>query len=164
MKRKQAEQEPLYVRWRGDLRELVPFISEHASCFSIVERFGDYIKSFRMVPNDGASRNLIEEWLEEHGTIIPPEVKLQRNFRKQPSLKEDRVDEAPPPPEGIIEGLNGDWEYFQKKENARNATQEQWGYKMYTTIPVARCACMRARAENSYIQVEAHISEKSSTR
>ena len=113
-KRKQAEQEPLCVRWRGDLRELVPFVSKHASGFSIVERFGDHIKSFRMVPNDGASRNIIEEWLEEYGTIIPLEANLQRNFRKQPTLKADRVDEAPAPPDGIIEGLNEDWEYFQK--------------------------------------------------
>lgn len=113
-KRKHIKQEPLFVRWRGDLRELVPFVSKHASGFSILERLGDHIKGFRMVPNDNISKDLIEEWLRENGTIIPPEVKIQRNFRKQPTLKADRVDESPPLPNGSIERLNEEWEYFQR--------------------------------------------------
>lgn len=120
-KGKHAEQEPLRVTWRGDLRELGPIISKYASGFSIVERLGKNFKILRMVPNDDTSRNLIEEWMEEHGTVILPQVNIQRSFRRQPtirtiqypSMKADRVDESPAPPDGIIEELNENWKYFQ---------------------------------------------------
>ena len=123
-KKKHAEQEPLRVTWRGDLRELGPIIMEHASGFSIVERVGKNIKIFRMVPHNNVSKNLIEKWMEEHGTVIPPEVKIQRSFRRKltirieqhPSFKVDRVEESPIPPEGSIERLDAEWDYYQKTQ------------------------------------------------
>ena len=69
-----------------------------------------------MVPNDDMARDLIWEWLKEHGTIIPPEVKVQRNFKKEPGLKTNRmrVEESPDIPNEIIEQLDKEWEFFQR--------------------------------------------------
>ena len=117
MKRiKRAEQAPLHVVWRGDMRELGLFTSELGFGCSRVRRIGNDFNYLSIWQRDTErSLDIVKEWLKAHGDLVHPKVKVRMSFsRPTPKMKKLRVDESPPPPEGSIERLRKEWAYFQE--------------------------------------------------
>lgn len=113
---KRVEQKPLRVVWRGNKEELDLFVSDLGFGCSTVRRVGSDFKLLTVWPkNSDRSLSIVLEWLKANGDLVPPDANIRMSFsRPDPKAKKLRVDESPPPPDGLIERLEKEWKFFRK--------------------------------------------------